>query len=123
MRSIACLLLALGLMAGCAGTQVAQQKSVYALRGTYDAYLDAASAYSSLPLCVAGQPAGMPCAQPNVVLALKKADDAAKLALDSAENIVRNSPVVDPTSAISAAEQAVNAVGQILAAYNIKIGA
>ena len=112
-------------LAACATAAVKQQTSVYELRSSYAIYLDAAAAYSQLPFCAKGTSATLtaPCSDPSAVIALKKADDTAKLALDSAENIVRNNPVVDASSAIAAAQQALDAVKAIEAAYHVQTGA
>lgn len=112
-------------LAACATAAVKQQTSVFELRSSYAIYLDAAAAYAQLPFCAKGTAptVAAPCSDPHAVIALKKADDAAKIALDSAETVVRDNPVVDASSAIAAAQKAFDAVKAIEIAYNIKTGA
>ena len=111
------------LLASCAVFQhQTPQSTVYALRGAYDATVLAPAAhYASLPRCAAGVSATVtaPCSDAAVVAQLQKADSAAKVALDAAESQVRNFPTIDATSAIAAAQAAINAATQILTLYAI----
>jgi hypothetical protein len=108
-------ILAAGLSA-CAQTP---QGTVFDIRAAYDAaVLVPAANYASLPACP--QASGQACADPSAVAQLRKADTAAKAALDAAEDVVRQNPTLDASAAISAAENAVTAVQTILATYNIQ---
>ena len=121
---VTAVLLALGLasLAGACATKAAAT-DVFELRAGYDATVLAPMAgYARLPPCLSHvAPAqGAPvCSDPAVVDQLRKADSAAKAALDAAEETVRQHPTMDATAAIAAAENAVAAVKVILTTYNI----
>lgn len=120
-----CLMVAaLLILASCATlSNQTPQSTVYALRGLYDSTVLAPAAhYASLPRCASGVSATLaaPCSDANAVVQLQKADAAAAVALDAAESQVRNFPTIDATSAIAAAQAAINAATQILTIYAIK---
>ncbi len=97
------------------------QKAVYAAKASYAAALTVAVAYNELPRC--NKPAApIVCSDVNAVAQLRKADQAASAALDSAETGVRqlgSSPTV-LTAAVIAAQRAVEAYGSIVALYQPK---
>ena len=113
-----------GMLSGCASKPPATQ--VFELRAGYDAaVLAPMAAYAKLPACPAGaapasaQAAPPVCFDPSVLEDLRKADAAAKAALDAAEDTVRQHPTMDASAAIAGAENAVAAARTILATYNI----
>lgn len=110
------LVIAFGLSA-CANTDGAE-KTVFQIRAAYDAGpLVLATNYESLPRCVEG---GTPvCSKASVVDELRKADNAALVALDNAESFVRNHPDVDASDAITAANLAIATFANILTIYGI----
>lgn len=104
---------------GCANDKV--DTSVFNLRAGYVAGpLTLATAYESLPRCSAT--VSKACSDPKVVEELRKADDAAKAALDNAEFFARNHGDVDAKDAIDAARSAIAAMSKIITIYNVKIG-
>ena len=105
------------LLAGCGAiTGASPAADVFAMRAGYDAaVLTPAATYASLPRCVPAAP--RPCSEQAVVNQLRKADAAAKAALDAAETVVRDTPRVDARTAISAAREAIAAVSTIIAIY------
>lgn len=106
--------LALGL-AACAGTDPA--RVVYELRADYDAaFLAPAAHYRSLPLCPTAAPV---CADPKAIAVLQKVDASAQVALDNAEDVVRNHPGLNADAAIAAAQDAVSAAEKTLAIWGI----
>lgn len=112
------LLGALAVLVGCATGDVEQ--SVYSIRAAYDAGpLVAAVNYESLPRCDGAN--GPVCSDPGAVAELRKADLAAKVALDNAEDFVRNHPDLDPAVAIEAAQAAIDAFNRILVIYHIEV--
>jgi hypothetical protein len=104
---------------GCANDDVDQ--SVFNLRAGYVAGpLTLATAYESLPRCSATITKA--CSKIEVVEQLRKADLAAKAALDNAEFFARNHGDVAAKDAVDAARSAIAAMSQIITIYNIKIG-
>jgi hypothetical protein len=92
---------------------------VFAMRAGYNAaFLAPAVAYNALPRCAEAVP--QPCSQQSVVSQLRKADAAAKAALDAAETVVRDAPGVDARTAINAAREAIGAAVAIVAIYGGK---
>lgn len=109
------------LFAGCAGQTGAQTPAtvLYQARSLYDAAVLAPSAhYAQLPACP--QPDGQPCHQPEVLAELQKADYAAEVALDAAEEVVKNHPELDASAALDAAQSAIEAAQKIAGRYGIK---
>jgi hypothetical protein len=104
---------------GCAGDDVDQ--SVFNLRAGYVAGpLTLATAYESLPRC--SDAVTKACSKVEIVEQLRKADLAAKAALDNAEFFARNHGDVEAKDAIDAARSAIAAMSKIITIYNIKIG-
>jgi alkylhydroperoxidase family enzyme len=105
------------LLAGCTiGEPRSPAAMVFDIRAAYDTgVLAPAVAYASLPRC----PAVPACADPSVVVVIRKADAAALSALDGAEKTVRDHPDLDAAAAIDAARNAVKAAQQILAIYGV----
>lgn len=117
--SAAVVLLALFVGACGALTGGTPAADVFAMRASYNAaVLAPAAAYASLPRCAAAVP--QPCSEQAVVNQLRKADAAAKAALDAAETVVRDTPRVDARTAIRAATEAIAAVAAIAAIYGGK---
>ncbi|MDA8232849.1 MAG: hypothetical protein M0006_16075 [Magnetospirillum sp.] len=113
---MAALLIVAGLSACARQTPAAE---VFELRAGYDAaVLVPVSHYAALPACP--QADNAPCADPAVLGRLRKADAAAKAALDAAEDSVRNHPQTDSSAAIAAADAAVAAARTIVATQNLK---
>lgn len=118
MRLILAALLAVGLM----GCQTSPQKAVFEARSAYDAGVLAPEAnYNELPRNGTPQCA-VPkvCSDQAVVDSLRKSDQAAKAALDAAEDVVRNHPTWDSKAAVAAAQDAVAAAEKIIALYGVK---
>jgi hypothetical protein len=104
---------------GCANDTADQ--SVFNIRAGYVAGpLTLATAYESLPRCTETTSKG--CSDPKVVEQLRKADLAAKSALDNAEFFVRNHGDLEAKDAIEAARSAIASMSKIITIYNIKIG-
>lgn len=114
MKHLATIFLALSLTA-CAGSFSSPEKSVFQTRSGYVTLLTAAVQYESLPRC----PAEPVCSDPDVVDIMRKADLTAKSALDAAENTVRNHPEINGEFAVAAAQNAVEAMRQILVTYKL----
>jgi hypothetical protein len=101
------------LLAACGSTP---QQIVFEARSGYDAAILAPAAnYNELPRC----PAEPVCSEQSVVTSLRKADAAAKTALDAAEDAVRNHPDWDSEATIDAMQSAIEAVRQILLQYKV----
>lgn len=101
------------LLAACGSTP---QQVVFEARSGYDAAILAPAAnYNELPRC----PAEPVCSEQSVVDSLRKADAAAKTALDAAEDVVRNHPDWDSDASIDAMKRAIDAVSQILKQYGV----
>ena len=114
-------ILAMSLLAGCASTPQNPAQAVYAAHGTYTVALTAAVKYKQLPPCA--PPAGpVLCAKPDVVRQLQRADDAAYVALSTAQKMVRStSEGAGPIQqAVFNATQAVNAFAAIATALEWK---
>ena len=123
------LILALSLV-GCAGLPGVLGKPtpaqvVYVAKTDYAAALTVAVAYKKLPLCVPaveGTPKQLLCSKAEVVLQLRKADDAADAALDAAESVVRTpgfgKDIVD--SALASVKAATAALTSITATLGVK---
>jgi hypothetical protein len=107
-----------GLLLASACASGTPEKVVFTARGGYDALLDGAATYSTLPRC---ESAGAPkvCSQQSVVDQMRKADAAAKATLDAAEDTVRNHPNLDASAAVAAANNAVVAYITVLDTYHI----
>lgn len=104
---------------GCASDDA--QTTVFQLRAGYVAGpLTLATHYESLPRCVEG--GTKVCSDAKVVDQLRKADLAAKSALDNAETFVRTHGDIDASDAIDAARSAIASMSKIITIYNIKIG-
>lgn len=109
---------ALCLLAGCAG--VPPTKTVYETKLAYDTtVLTPAVHYAELPFCADGVhfTLAAPCSEKTAVIALNKANLAAREALAAAQDVVDNHPTVDSSFAIVAAQNAIKAVGAIMALY------
>lgn len=107
------------LLAACASTPQTPAQSVYAVQGAYATALSAAVSYKQLPACAPTSP-GL-CSNPDVVLKLQKADDVAYAALTAAQNIVRTPGAgANATTAIAAANQAVQALVAITSTLGVK---
>lgn len=121
-------------LAGCDAARIAQtpvgdqtvadaRNTIYAVKSGYAITLRAATAYVKLPAC---EKPGAPvvCSSRDVVVALAKAQDAAKATIDNAEATVLratgSSSVL--TAAVDAAKSAYAAFKGVAAAYNIKEG-
>lgn len=113
-------ILALAILAACATTPTSPQQSVYAIQGAYAGALTVAVAYKHLPPC--GQPASpVLCSQSSVVARLQRADDAAYPALQVAQGLVRTANFgPNVSTAIAAAQQAVNAFVSITQTLQVK---
>lgn len=115
--SIGLVLLLAGCAASCSVTQ-SPASDVFALRASYSAMVLApAAAYNTLPRC---DVAPQPCSEEQVVRQLRRADAAAKAALDAAEFVARDTPKADARTAINAAKQSVAAAIEILTIYGVK---
>lgn len=117
---ILALAFALGACAGAPGTSGSTPaQTVFAAKSAYATVLTAAVAYESLKRCAPGVP--QPCSSPEIVAQLRKADDTAKLALDTAEAAVRT-PAIG-TDATSKAVQTATTALAALQALVITLGA
>lgn len=106
---------------GCASDDA--QQTVFNLRAGYVAGpLTLATHYESLVRCDPMKPEVKVCSDAKVVDELRKADDAAKAALDNAESFVRMHGDIDASDAIDAARAAIASMSKIITIYNIKIG-
>lgn len=108
------------LISACASAPQTPAQSVYAVQGAYATALSAAVSYKQLPPCYkTGAPAL--CSDPDIVAKLQKADDVAYAALTAAQNIVRTPGAgLNATTAINAANQAVQAFASITAYLGVK---
>jgi len=108
---------ALGLaVAACQGEPPAT--ALFDIRAAYDGgVLVPVVAYHGLGVCSDAVKA--PCRDGAIDAQLVKADQAAKAALDAAEDTIRQHPQMDSAAALAAAENAVKAVQTILATYAI----
>jgi hypothetical protein len=108
------------LLAACASAPQTPAQSVYAVQGAYASALSAAVSYKQLPSC--DQP-GAPklCSDAGIVAKLQEADDVAYVSLTAAQNIVRTPGAgLNATTAISAANQAVQAFASITSTLGVK---
>lgn len=81
--------------------------TVFELRAGYDAaFLVPAANYRRMPLC---EVAPAPCSERAIVEKLQQADLVAEVALDAAEDFVRNHPTLNASTVTSVAQAAVNA--------------
>jgi hypothetical protein len=115
------LALALG---GCAATSSTPSSAsqVYAAKNAYEAALVVAVQYNNLPRC--GKPTSPPiCSEQSGIDAIRKANTAARTALDAAEKTVRDPAAsASATAAASlAATNAVTAMQSILTLYSQKV--
>ncbi len=92
-------------------------KTVFQIRSTYVSVLTLAEGYEGLPRCP--ETTSKVCSDPDVVDIIRKSDLTAKDALDAAETTVRSHPELDATFAISAADNAVAALQNILTRYEV----
>lgn len=121
-------------LGGCSAVQTAQtpvgdqtvadaRNTIYAVKSGYAITLRAATAYVKLPAC---EKPGAPtvCSSRDVVVALAKAQDAAKATIDNAEATILRATGASSvlTSAVDAAKSAYSAFKGVTAAYNIKEG-
>lgn len=122
-RTLPCLALAAGLLAGCASlpglSGATPQQSVFAARSTYAVALTEAVKYRELPPCPANAP---PCSDPAIVAQLQKADTVASAALAAAEAAVRT-PAVGASAIDRAVQAAVSALGALTAIVSALKGA
>lgn len=115
---------ALLLLAGCQSVATTTfdpsgaQKGVFALKSAYAVTLTAAVTYTDRPRC--GRPTSpVLCSEPSVVAQLRKADNAAFVAIDAAETAVRslsaNPTVVE--AAVKGASGALDAFKAVVSIY------
>jgi hypothetical protein len=111
--------------AGCSSiTNPISQTQVYQLENGYGVVQAGAAAYARLPFCPAGitmqQSVLQACSIRSAVIEIGKADEAARVALRTAEDFVRNNPKLSAVSVITTAQNAINAALQIEATYGVK---
>ncbi len=114
---------ALFFLAACAQTPTGEGSgsaatSVYQTKLAYAAVLTGAVEYNKLPRC--GRPTSpVLCSDQGAVEAMRKANVAARSALDAAENTVRDPAVKGNTAqlAVTAAGNAVDSFKEIVALY------
>jgi hypothetical protein len=101
-----------GLTGGCATTAPSTPaQTVFAAKSAYAAVLTAAVSYESLQRCAPAVP--KPCSDPALVAQIRRADDVAKLALDTAEAAVRT-----PAVGADARSKAIDTASRALAALS-----
>lgn len=120
-------LLSLALLAGClttgGDTKPSPAALAYATKNSYEAALIVAVRYNELPRC--GKSTSPPlCSDQAAVETIRKANAAARVALDKAEKIVRDPALKDDAkaTAVAAAVEAVDALKAILTIYAPKGG-
>lgn len=105
------------LLSGCLSTSQKQAvvtdqvSAVYAVDGAYAGALAVGNSYAKLPFCAAGTTVSITniCADRATVIKLDALNAKAFAAVQTAKDLVKNNPVVDITSALSAAWVAVDA--------------
>jgi len=118
--AILSLLLAVGACQATSSTP-SSASQVYAAKNTYEAALILAVNYNNLPRC--GAPTSPPlCSDTNAVAVIRKANDAARKALDGAEKTVRDPNLTTDakTGAVVIATNAVTTLQGIIALYTTK---
>jgi hypothetical protein len=112
--------LALG---ACASIQnPVSRNQLYGIEASYGLALSGAVAYRSLPLCQRDQSSTIynVCAQRSVILQLQAADRKAQIAIDQANDFVKEYPTLNAAEAIQIAAKAVTAFSQIETSNNIR---
>jgi hypothetical protein len=113
------MMLAAAVLAACAAAPQNPQQAVYDVKAKYNAALNIAVAYKQLPPCTPA--ATILCSKPDVVLKLQQADNVAYPAIQAAENTVRSPGAgANAQTAITAAQQAVQALTAITATLEVK---
>jgi hypothetical protein len=111
------------LLSGCASliAETPAQR-VYAIQADYNGPLAAAVKYESQPRCTEGQSQLEGCSDPEVVSAIRKADNDVNAAIQAAQKTVRTPGVSDSNIklAITTLRQAIAAFEVILANHNIE---
>lgn len=120
-KLLATSLLALCLLgAGCTTVPKGAAQTVYAVQTSYVAALTLAVQYKALPICFPEAPSI--CSNAVTLQTLQSADDTAYIALQAAQQIVRNKNAQqsDIEKAIADAQTAVNAFSQIASRLQLK---
>lgn len=118
LSAIPAALLAACLLGGCASNGDTQSAFFKAEAG-YTAVLQAAASYVALPRCVDNGPTV--CSQQSVVDQIRPAANSADATITAAETTIRANPAGDAAGyAISAAQNAVQALSVILSQYGVK---
>ena len=116
-------LLAAGLTACASIVNPVTQTQVFEMENAYGVVQAQAIAYASFGLCPKGTTisgsVSAHCALPQAVVAIAKADSAARDALTLAANFVRNTPTVNAGSVIAAAQQAIALAVQTEANFGV----
>lgn len=91
---------------------------VFALKSRYEVALIAANKYEDFKRCTV-VPKTTPCSDPEVVQAIRRADNAVKLAMDAAERVVRDPNALKSTKdlVIASARESLSALTVLIADY------
>jgi len=107
------------LLAGC-GSTGDTATSFYKAEAGFTAILQAAAAYVGLPRCELPE-APKVCSKQAVVDQIRPAANSAQATIMAAEDTIRNHPDVDASFAVSAAQNAAQALSVILSQYSIGV--
>lgn len=112
-------------LAGCAGATLPSldlntsvtRNTLYSVEGSYGIALSGERAYKALPLCLTGTTINFTnlCAKRSTIVKLQAADRVAISAIKNANAFIKAYPTLDATNVISAAQQAVGSLQQVVA--------